>query len=163
MSSSPTPPALADLASALDQVGIVVADLDAVEAGMRLVFGVEPTSRSENHYPDATHRGRATDTRVGALFYHLFGLELEFLSPRGGDDIWQEFLDERGPGLHHVRFAVDDHAAVVDALAQRGIAVRQEGSSVRGNGVRYAYFDTTAALGFFVETLSSPAASRPAT
>ncbi|MBQ9916165.1 MAG: VOC family protein [Microbacterium sp.] len=147
---------LRDLASALDQVGIVVPDLDAVEAGMRAIFGLEPRSRSESVYTGTSYRGRTIDTRVGALFYDLFGIELEFLSPRGGPDIWQEFQDEHGPGLHHIRFAVEHHDTVVDAMAAIGIPVHQEGDSVRGGGVRYAYFDARPSLGFFVEILSTP-------
>lgn len=148
---------LRELATALDQIGIVVRDLDHVEVGMRAIFGLEPRSRSENRYTGATFRGRTIDTSVGALFYDLFGLELEFLSPRGGPDVWQDFLDEHGGGgLHHIRFAVDDHHRVVDAMAAAGVSVRQEGDSVRGGGVRYAYFDTVDLLGFFVETLATP-------
>ncbi len=94
---------------------------------------------------------------MGALFYDMLGLELEFLSPRGGPDVWQEFLDEnRGGGLHHIRFAVEDHDAVVEAMRARGVEIRQSGDSVRGGGVRYAYFDTVPHLGFLVEILSTP-------
>ena len=152
-----TLPNLKDLATSLDQIGIVVRDLDAVEAGMRAIFGIEPRLRAENRYQDVEFRGEIMDAEVGALFYDLFGIELEFLSPRGGPDIWQEFIDERGgDGLHHIRFAVDDHDAAVEAMARVGVPVRQQGDSVRGNGVRYAYFDSVPQLGFVVEPLSAP-------
>ena len=135
--SPPAGPTLIELAGGLDQIGIVVPDLDAVEAAMRLLFGLEPRLRSENDYRGATWRGRLIDTTVGALFYDMLGLELEFLSPRGGPDVWQEFLDEnRGGGLHHIRFAVEDHDAVVEAMRARGVEIRQSGDSVRGGGVR---------------------------
>lgn len=155
--SETTPQNLRTLASALDQIGIVVPNLDAAEVGMRAIFGLEPRLRSTNHYTGATYRGETIDTAVDALFYDLFGVELEFLAPRGGPDIWQEFVDERGAGLHHIRFAVENHDAVVSALAAVGVPVHQEGDSVRGGGVRYAYFDARPSLGFFLEILSTPA------
>jgi len=147
---------LRSLASALDQIGVVVTDLAAAEAGMRAAFGIEPRLRTTNSYTGAHYRGTRIDTEVDALFYDLFGLEIEFLAPRGGPDIWQEFIDGHGPGLHHIRFAVEDHDAVVDAMAAAGMPVHQHGDSVRGGGVRYAYFDARATLGFFLEILSTP-------
>lgn len=147
---------LRTLATALDQVGVVVRDADAAVAAMRDVFGLEPRLRATNRYTGATYRGTTIDTEVEAVFYDLFGIEIEFLSPRGGPDIWQEFVDAHGGGLHHLRFAVEDHDAVVAAMAGIGIPVHQEGESVRGGGVRYAYFDARPSLGFFLEILSTP-------
>lgn len=150
-------PNLSTLASSLDQIGVVVADPDAAVAGMRAIFGLEPRARMTNHYAGAAYRDARIDTEVDVLFYDLFGIEIEFLSPRGGPDIWQEFVDEHGSGLHHIRFAVSDHDAVVAAMSAIGVPIHQEGDSVRGGGVRYAYFDARPSLGFFLEILSTPA------
>lgn len=62
-------------------------------------------------------------------------------------------VERKGEGLHHIRFAVDDHDAVRDGLRDRGVEVCQAGDSVRGGGVRYAYYDTVPMLGFLTETL----------
>lgn len=150
-----------DAVSGLDQIGVVVRDLDRVKDGMRTVFGIEPRSQSENHYAGSLYRGESIDATVGALFYDFFGVELEFLCPDGGENIWQDFLDQRGEGIHHVRFQVTDHDAALESMTDQGIEARQIGDSVRGGGVKYAYFDTTRLFGFFVETLNaaqSPAA-----
>lgn len=149
-------PNLRTLATALDQIGIVVEDLDAAEGGMRAIFGLEPRERRSNRYEGTAYRGELIDATIDILFYDLFGIELEFISPRGGPGIWQEFVDQRRSGLHHIRFAVQDHDAVVAAMADIGVPVRQEGDSVRGGGVRYAYFDARPSVGFFVEILSTP-------
>ena len=144
------------LSSALDQIGVVVRDLGPAEAAMRAIFGLEPRQRATNRYADTAYRGALIDTEVDALFYDVHGIEIEFLSPRGGPDIWQEFVDEHGDGLHHIRFAVDDHDAVVAAMAAIDVPVHQQGDSVRGGGIRYAYFDARPGLGFFLEVLSTP-------
>ncbi|WP_336630872.1 MULTISPECIES: VOC family protein [unclassified Microbacterium] len=144
------------LATSLDQIGVVVRDADAAAEGMRRIFGLEPRLRTTNRYTGAAYRGATIDTEVEALFYDLFGIEIEFLCPLGGPDIWQEFVDAHGGGLHHIRFAVEDHDAVVAAMAGIGVPVHQEGDSVRGGGVRYAYFDARPSLGFFLEILSTP-------
>ena len=137
-----------------DQIGVVVRDLDAAADGMRRVFGLEPHTRTENTYRRTVHRGRETDATVGVMLYDLHGIELEFLAPRTTGNIWQDFLDERGEGLHHIRFAIGDHAAVREDLHARGVETYQEGESVRGGGVRYAYYDSVPFLGFLIETLN---------
>ncbi|MEZ7003087.1 VOC family protein [Streptomyces sp. AD55] len=137
-----------------DQIGVVVRDLDAAADGMRRVFGLEPRTRAENTYRRTTYRGREIDATVGVLLYDLHGIELEFLAPRTTGNIWRDFLDERGEGLHHIRFPVDDHAAVREDLHARGIETCQEGASARGGGVRYAYYDSVPYLGFLIETLN---------
>ncbi|WP_027931808.1 VOC family protein [Amycolatopsis thermoflava] len=138
----------------IDQVGIVVRDLDAAADGMRRVFGAEPHTRQENTYRRTTYRGDEIDAIVGVMLYDLGGIELEFLAPRSSGNVWQDFLDERGEGLHHIRFAVDSHTAARDDLHSRGVETYQEGESMRGGGVRYAYYDTVPQLGFLIETLN---------
>jgi catechol 2,3-dioxygenase-like lactoylglutathione lyase family enzyme len=138
----------------LDQIGIVVRDLDRAADGMRRVLGREPHTRAENTYRRTTYRGREIDATVGVMLYDLDGIELEFLAPRTAGNIWQDFLDEHGEGLHHIRFAVDDHAAARDDLHARGVDTYQEGESMRGGGVRYAYYDSVPFLGFLIETLN---------
>ena len=143
----------------LDQIGVVVHDLDRAADGMRRVFGREPHTRAENTYRRTTYRGRPIDAAVGVMLYDMGGIELEFLAPRMPRNVWQDFLDDRGEGLHHIRFVVDDHAAVRDDLHARGIEIYQEGESMRGGGVRYAYYDSVPFLSFLIETLNPAGAA----
>ncbi|GAB3563832.1 VOC family protein [Amycolatopsis endophytica] len=139
----------------IDQIGIVVRDLDAAAAGMRRVLGAEPHTRVENTYRRTTYRGTEIDATVGVMLYDVGGIELEFLAPRSPGNVWQDFLDERGEGLHHIRFDVDSHAAARDDLHARGVETYQEGESMRGGEIRYAYYDTVPFLGFLIETLNA--------
>lgn len=142
----------------LDQIGVVVDDLDRAATGMRTVFGLEPRSRVENVYRRTEYRGMRIDATVGVMLYDLGGIELEFLAPRTTGNVWADHLESKGEGLHHIRFAVDDHDAVRAGMRARGVSVRQAGDSVRGGGVRYAYYDTVPLLGFLTETLNIGAA-----
>lgn len=45
----------------------------------------------------------------------------ELLEPLGEDSYLHRFLDERGPGLHHVTFEVADVHAAVEAMKERDI------------------------------------------
>lgn len=154
----PTEPAPAGLPGRLDQIGVVVRDLDQAAAGMRRTFGLEPSFRQENVYRGTEYRGRQIDATVGVMLYDLGGIELEFLAPRTTGNVWADHLDSKGEGLHHIRFAVDDHDAIRRDMRDRGVEVYQAGDSVRGGGVRYAYYDTVPLLGFLTETLNIGAA-----
>lgn len=149
-----TRPFPASLPGRLDQIGVVVSDLDQAADGMRRTFGLEPHLRQENVYRGAEYRGRQVDATVGVMLYDLGGVELEFLAPRTTGNVWADHLESKGEGLHHIRFAIDDHDAIRKGMRDRGVDVYQAGDSVRGGGVRYAYYDTVPLLGFLTETLN---------
>lgn len=143
----------ANLPGRVDQIGVVVSDLDRAADGMRRTFGLEPHSRTENAYRGTEYRGTRIDATVGVMLYDLGGIELEFLAPRTRGNVWADHLESKGEGLHHIRFAIDDHDAVRHDMQGRGVEIYQAGDSVRGGGVRYAYYDTVPLIGFLTETL----------
>jgi methylmalonyl-CoA/ethylmalonyl-CoA epimerase len=70
-------------------------------------------------------RGRFTNEEAG---YRGVGLEVpggtahfEVLEPYGENSFLQRFLEERGPGLHHVTFEVEDIDAAAAAIERSGI------------------------------------------
>jgi catechol 2,3-dioxygenase-like lactoylglutathione lyase family enzyme len=79
---------------------------------MRRVFGLEPHTSIENIYRHTAYRDREIDATVGVMLYDLHGIKLKFLAHRTTGNIWHDFLDTHGEGLHHIRFEIDDHAAV---------------------------------------------------
>jgi methylmalonyl-CoA/ethylmalonyl-CoA epimerase len=51
------------------------------------------------------------------------GAHIEILEPRGPDGFVHRFLDERGPGVHHVTFKVPDLRAACDRAEALGYAI----------------------------------------
>lgn len=49
------------------------------------------------------------------------GIEFEIISPAGPSSFVQKFLDERGPGLHHITVEVHDLQAAIAELERLGI------------------------------------------
>ncbi|MGI5911421.1 MAG: VOC family protein [Syntrophomonadaceae bacterium] len=145
---------LKEIFNKIDQIGVVVKDLEKAKAGMKELFGVEPDVADVFNYKDRVYRGEKGDCSVDVLLYDFLGLQLEFMTPRSGESAWQDFINEGKEGLHHIRFDVADHEAAIQAMAEKGIKVYQAGDSVRGGGVKYAYFDTVPSLGFIIETLN---------
>ena len=52
------------------------------------------------------------------------------------------YLEEHGPGLTHVAFAVRDLPARVEELERKGVFLREPGVFTAGTGWRIANFDT---------------------
>jgi hypothetical protein len=66
-------------------------------------------------------------------------------------------LDQRGEGLHHLGYYVDDVDTEIARMAALGYPLLQSGRGfgVDGDGA-YAYFDSEAGLGCIVEAILLP-------
>ncbi len=67
------------------------------------------------------------------------GVHLELIQPLKGRTIYDEFLEEKGEGAHHICFNVDDLDKEIAEMAKRGYQVLQTGAT---SGAKWAYFDT---------------------
>lgn len=68
-----------------------------------------------------------------------------------GDGVLQRFLDERGPGLHHVAFEVEGIDAALEALHGEGVRLVDEEARAGGMGTRIAFVHPSAFGGMLVE------------
>ena len=84
-------------------VGVAVEDLDAAIEMYTSRFGAS-----------LTHRAKNEDAGLEAAFLVMGAAEVELLAALREDSTVGKFLATRGPGLHHVAYAVPD---VKEALA----------------------------------------------
>ncbi len=86
-----------------------------------------------------------------------FGASIEVIQPLLGPSIYTTFLEERGEGLHHIGYFVDDLAAERAAWSERGFReiFRGGGHGLDGDG-EFLFIDTMDALGSYVEVISPP-------
>jgi methylmalonyl-CoA epimerase len=66
------------------------------------------------------HRERVEDQGVEAASMRLGESRVELLAALGDDTPVGKFLANRGPGMHHVAYQVDDVAAAIEHLAASG-------------------------------------------
>lgn len=78
----------------------------------------------------------------------LGGLTLELIQPLKGVSIYSEFLEEKGEGLHHLAFMVEDVDAEIAKLEQKGFTVTQSGSMPN---TKWAYLEPGGAGGLVIE------------
>lgn len=89
---------------------------------------------------------------IGPVTYELIG------SLRG-PNIYDDFLEERGPGVHHLGYYVDDIDRAIEAMEAKGYRMVQAGwgFGVDGDGA-FAYFDTLDDYGCYYEAILGPRA-----
>ena len=95
----------------MDHVCMVVWKLEERLPMLTEFFGMKVVSRFEN--PQAGYNGIALDIPGG-------GAQWELLEPLGDDSFLIRFLQERGPGLHHVTFEVENVEKATAALREHG-------------------------------------------
>lgn len=78
----------------------------------------------------------------------LGGLTVELIQPLKGKSIYDEFLEEKGEGLHHLAFMVDDVDAEVAELEKKGFKVVQTGAMPN---TKWAYLEATESGGLLIE------------
>ena len=96
-------------AASIHHVGVAVEDLDAAVATYERLFG----GRLE-------HRERVEDQGVEAASMRLGESRVELLAALGDDTPVGKFLAKRGPGMHHIAYAVDDVGAALADLRAAG-------------------------------------------
>src|ERR1700722_8079367 len=76
---------------------------------------------------------------------------IELLEPRTPDGPIARFLEKRGPGLHHVCFAVDDLDGVLARCRSIGVWRLDETPRIGAEGKRIAFIHPSATGGVLVE------------
>lgn len=136
------------------QIGILVKDLERTTRLLGLLFGLGPFQFIEwpnRHNSKYYYRGTEEHIKNRQAFLQVGPLEFEFVQPLEGDrNAFRDFLEQKGEGIHHVLFEVDDIDAVITALSRDGVNVLQSGTGIRP-GTRWALLDTQDLVGFFVE------------
>jgi len=137
------------------QICIVVRDIEKARSEWAKLLGVKENPISETEGYEATHatfNGKPTRARAKLTFFPFENIVLELIEPVGGPSTWQQFLDEKGEGLHHIAFQVEDLDGTLEKFRKEGIGVEQKGDY---RGGCYTYVDSKTKLGCIIELLHS--------
>jgi methylmalonyl-CoA/ethylmalonyl-CoA epimerase len=76
---------------------------------------------------------------------------VELLEPRDPGSPIAKFLDKRGPGIHHICFAVDDLDATLSRCRAAGVTLIDETPRVGAEGKRIAFLHPKSTGGILIE------------
>jgi methylmalonyl-CoA/ethylmalonyl-CoA epimerase len=85
------------------------------------------------------HRETVESQGVEAVLLDVGEGHVELLRPLGPDTAVGQFIEKRGPGLHHVAYAVDDIDAALTSLSEAGVQLIDSEARVGIRGSRVAF------------------------
>jgi catechol 2,3-dioxygenase-like lactoylglutathione lyase family enzyme len=144
----------------VNQIGYVVRDLDAAVRAYADRLGIGGWLLYTYGAPmlkDMTYRGRPQPYRMRLALTQCGDMQLELIQSLEGPNIYEEFLERHGEGIHHLGVLVPDLAEGVRAMERQGYQVIQSGGrhGKRGDG-GFAYFETEPLFATTLELIQRP-------
>ncbi len=124
----------------IDHIGVAVEDLDAGIALYEKSFEME-----------LAHRETVEEQGVEAVLLDVGEGHVELLAPLGPDTPVGKYLARKGPGLHHVAYAVEDIDATLEGLRAAGIELIDGEARVGIRGSRVAFLHPRSTGGVLTE------------
>jgi methylmalonyl-CoA/ethylmalonyl-CoA epimerase len=132
----------------INHLGVVVEDLDAAIEGFRDLLGL-PLEKTEVY-----------SGVLDIAFLPCGDTQVELIRPRVASDPAAAYLRERGPGIQHMAFEVEDLEDALAEMRERGVGVLGEAPRAGADGTIIAFLDPRSFGGILVE-LCQPTADAP--
>jgi len=123
----------------LNHVAIVVPDVEGALSFWRDAMGLE-----------LSHVEDVPSLKSQVAFMPLGESEVELVKPMTDDSGVAKFLNERGPGMHHLCFEVDDIDGMMAQLKSKGVRLINE-TPTQLEGRKVAFVHPKSANGVLVE------------
>jgi methylmalonyl-CoA epimerase len=131
-------------AKRIHHLGVAVEDLDEAVSTYERLFG----ARLE-------HRDRVDDQGVEAASLRVGESRVELLASLGEDTPVGKFLADRGPGMHHIAYEVDDIRSSLADLAGEGAELIDAEPRPGLFGLQVAFVHPHSVHGVLAELVSS--------
>jgi methylmalonyl-CoA/ethylmalonyl-CoA epimerase len=128
------------LLTEIDHVAIAVSNLEAAIAYYRDTFGAE-----------VAHREVVESDGVEEALLRVADSYVQLLTPTRDDSPVAKYLQNRGEGLHHVGYRVDDCAAALESVKAHGGRVIDEVPRPGSRGTTVAFVHPKGAFGTLIE------------
>jgi len=124
----------------IDHIGVAVEDLEA---------GIELYGKSFEM--ELAHRETVEEQGVEAVLLDVGDGHVELLAPLGPETPVGKYLARKGPGLHHVAYAVDDIDSTLERLVASGVELIDAEARVGIRGSRVAFLHPRSTGGVLTE------------
>ncbi len=128
------------LLTEIDLVAIAVRDLDVAVAWYAEVFGAT-----------VEHREVVERDGVEEALLKVADSYIQLLTPTRVDSTVAKYLEQKGEGLHHVGYRVDDCAAALEAVKAHGGRVIDEVPRPGSRGTTVAFVHPKTSFGTLIE------------
>ena len=138
------------------QIALVVKDIDKTITEYAKLFGLPKPDVFEVPDESIAHtkfKGEKTTTRAKLAVFDLGQVILEITQPDDEPSSWKDFLEQKGEGIHHIAFMVDERDSVVQYFEDNDMPVRHYGEYEGGS---YTVFDSKDKLATFLQVKHEP-------
>ena len=132
-------------------VGIAVNDLDDGMRRFRELMGLEGWATLDAEVP-AVYRGMDSVAGIRSAFARSGGMLIELVQPTTGSFTAKTFLEERGEGIYHLGYLVEDMTVTLDRASALGIGV--DWMLPSDKGPLAVYLDSGETMGIHLELVN---------
>jgi len=130
---------------ALDHIAIAVPDLEKAINRFLNDFGLK--------YEGTQDVERA---KTSTAFFPLDGTSIELVHPLNGEGPLVQYLEKRGPGLHHICFRTDDIDSDIENLKAKGYQFLADEPSPGAHDTRVIFIHPKSCDGVLIELNEYP-------
>lgn len=129
----------------IEHIGIAVKSLEEAIPYYEKVLGLECYSIEE-----------VADQKVKTAFFKVGQTKLELLEPTAEDSTIASFLEKKGPGIHHLAFAVDDVNVALQEAEANGVRLIDKQGRNGAEGLKIGFLHPKSSGGVLTELCEDP-------
>ena len=124
----------------LDHIAIAVPDLQKAISRFLEDFGLNCEGSED-----------AVEAKTTTAFFPVKGTSIELVHPLNGEGPLVNFLEKRGPGIHHICFESDDLDADVARLREKGYQFLSDEPTIGAHNARVIFMHPKSCDGVLIE------------
>ena len=129
----------------IEHIAIAVNDLEQSADIFGNILGINRSSTEE-----------VADQKVVTDIYDTGAGKIEFLKATSEESPITKFLDNRGPGVHHIAFQVDNLVLALKELSEAGVTLIDTEPKIGAEGMLIAFLHPKSTSGVLVELCQKP-------
>lgn len=129
----------------IEHIGIAVNSLDEAIPFYENTFGLECYAVEE-----------VADQKVKTAFFKVGQTKIELLESTDPEGPIGKFLEKKGPGVHHIAFAVKDLAEKLKSADERGVRLIDKTPRKGAEGLNIAFLHPKSTFGVLTELCEAP-------
>lgn len=132
----------------IDHIGVAVRNIDDTIHFYKNVLGAKLIDR---------YRSDAKGVESEIAIMEVDGARTELLAPTNNDTSpIARFIKQKGKGVHHIAYRVDDLDAALEELKQKGIRTLEDSLRINKHGRRLIYLNPADTEGTIIEYCDYP-------
>ena len=124
----------------IEHIGIAVNNLEEAIPFYENVLGLKCYAIEE-----------VTDQKVKTAFFKVGQTKIELLESTDPEGPIGKFLEKKGPGVHHLAFAVDNVNDALNDVAQKGVQLIDKNGRKGAEGMNIGFLHPKSTLGVLTE------------